>query len=404
MKFILYILFSLILFTSCNSGKKGHPIDGESDGLVIDIDNAQKKESLLASSLYKNVKIISLEDKEDILFGNIDKMQVYDNYIFILDEIYSQNMLIYSKDGKFLRKIGQKGIGPGEYISVSDFTIDIKNSDIYLLDHVSQVINKYNIQTGAYISSIKLNKQDYTCISIIFHKGKLYLDAYSDIVDCDFMLQEIDISTGHQTKKWLDPVKYNKGWCYPSPARRGAFMSKNTSNPLFSQQFMQVVLSIDSMKPCLIVKSKEFVTEDDIKQGENAMATGDKQEILIDIMKRKRLFEINELIERPEYILFSINAGFSRKNIHYDKLNKQTSVSDYLIDDILYSKKNMKFNRLNFGCTDNNGVYYSLSTEVLPRMLESIEKNEIKGNDNIQILKILTEDSNPVIFYYEFKN
>jgi len=199
-------------------------------------------------------------------------------------------------------------------------------------------------------------------------------------------------------------LKYNKGWSYPSIARCGAFMKKNTLKPLFNQQFMQVVLSIDSMNPYLKVRYKDFITENDIGNGKKMMKTGDRQEILMNIMEKKRTFEINDLIDRSGDIIFNINAGFSKKTVHYNKLNGQTTIVDFIIDDILYSKENMKFNRLTFSCADNNGDYYSLSTEILPQMLKSIENNEILNIENIEKLKTLNEDSNPVLFYYEYKD
>lgn len=56
-----------------------------------------------------------------------------------------------------MNKIGNVGKGPGEYSSPQYFTINEKNKVLYILDSRSDIINQYNLHTGEYISSTRLD-------------------------------------------------------------------------------------------------------------------------------------------------------------------------------------------------------------------------------------------------------
>ncbi len=44
-----------------------------------------------------------------------------DKYIYVLDRFLSNNLFIFSKDGKFLSKVRNFGEGPNEILQVYDF-------------------------------------------------------------------------------------------------------------------------------------------------------------------------------------------------------------------------------------------------------------------------------------------
>ncbi len=53
-------------------------------------------------------------------------------------------------------------------------------------------------------------------------------------------------------------------------------------------------------------------------------------------------------------------------------------------------------------CNHKKGVYGYIPTQIIPYLLDNLNDGNINAHiENIDKLKSLTEESNPVIFYYE---
>jgi len=61
-----------------------------------------------------------------------------------------KGLYAFNKEGKFIRKYGNRGNGPGEYLSIKDFTIDTENEIVYLMDDDATQILLYNIYRQIY--------------------------------------------------------------------------------------------------------------------------------------------------------------------------------------------------------------------------------------------------------------
>jgi hypothetical protein len=102
-------------------------------------------------------KIIRLESNMEGMIGKIDKMIVTEDYIIIFDMEFSKAVLVFSRDGKFVRKIGKQGRGIGEYARLSDVGIDRQEKLIILYDINFRKLIFYNYN-GSFIKEIKLSK------------------------------------------------------------------------------------------------------------------------------------------------------------------------------------------------------------------------------------------------------
>ncbi len=91
-------------------------------------------EELNISSIFPKYSLLPLENKSESLIGHIGKIEIFDNLLFILDEKYLARIFVFNaNNGAFIRTIGKIGQGPGEYLSLNDFSIDQKNGNIYFL-------------------------------------------------------------------------------------------------------------------------------------------------------------------------------------------------------------------------------------------------------------------------------
>ena len=144
------ILFSIampfILF-SCQTNLK----DETGKAVVVKIAQPTENEiklSLIADSLV----YIPLETQNDLLIGQITKLSVSDNYLYVLDEITS-NVFCFTHDGKFVRKIGNRGVGPGEYVEINDVTT--YSQQVYLWDGNLRKIFIYDGESGELKQEVK---------------------------------------------------------------------------------------------------------------------------------------------------------------------------------------------------------------------------------------------------------
>jgi hypothetical protein len=92
---------------------------------------------------------------------------VYDNKYFILDKIKMKKIFVFNTDGSFSHTIGSVGGGPGEYVSIDDFTIDKENERIVILTYPS-TIYVYNLD-GKYILKKRLSS-DFMLWNIASYK------------------------------------------------------------------------------------------------------------------------------------------------------------------------------------------------------------------------------------------
>jgi len=131
--FIPYYLITLITLFSFSS-LASQTIERKEKGTVIDLDKAKnnREESFLYSSLYKGIKTILLETNESCLIGSMKKMRVYDPYIIVLDVSKAKSIFLFDMNGRFVRKIGSVGQGPGEYNTISSIFVDEKDPLLYI--------------------------------------------------------------------------------------------------------------------------------------------------------------------------------------------------------------------------------------------------------------------------------
>lgn len=143
---ILFLLFPFIFF-SCGRSEKDIQ-----EGIIIDTALNTPNEIKL-SSLVDSITYTPLETKDNLLIGQVTKMLVSDRFIYIFDEI-SSSLYCFDLNDKFVKKIGNKGVGPGEYTSIDDF--DIYNQRIYLFDCNLRKLFVYN-NNGILEKEIKTN-------------------------------------------------------------------------------------------------------------------------------------------------------------------------------------------------------------------------------------------------------
>ncbi|MCG8474745.1 MAG: 6-bladed beta-propeller [Cytophagales bacterium] len=102
----------------------------------------------------KEVELICLETSAESALGTIDHV-VFDKGKIYIQTLFQRMLLQFSENGKFLRRISNKGRGPEEYTNLKDF--HLMNDKIHLLD--GEKILEFDT-LGNYIGSYKWDRGD----------------------------------------------------------------------------------------------------------------------------------------------------------------------------------------------------------------------------------------------------
>jgi hypothetical protein len=92
-----------------------------------------------------NILFIPLEFNSNCPIGNILKINITTDYIFVTEE---EHIYQFDINGAFLRTIGSKGKGPTEYGNILDVTVDERENSIFVCDAVNLRILEYDIANG----------------------------------------------------------------------------------------------------------------------------------------------------------------------------------------------------------------------------------------------------------------
>jgi hypothetical protein len=382
---------------SCSKNTKETISD---NGYIINLDSIERVDFKM-SSLFKSPKTIILETTDETLIAKSDKIYVVDDYIIIMDKERANRIFVFDKNGKFLHKIGSIGGGPGEYRILSDFTVDSKNREIYLLTDRNKVI-KYRIDDGFLLNSFVTDKPEIHCYNIQYRENKLYSDIQNfDEDENKCLVQEIDAETGKQISTFLS-AKENYLSTLPfllSDPGMYYFQTSEKEDIRFFRPFMNTIFSIEQgkTKPYITLQGKDMISTSDLVDMENSVVFLGK---LVTMMKK--YYHITNYIEFSPYIWLTLHgsAGQPILNIQYNK-ETETAQQVRFINDCAFKEGFGVYSKY---FTDSKGLYGLVDTDNIPNLIAIINNDGILPNlDKVEKLKELKGDSNPVIFYYEGK-
>lgn len=119
------------------------------------------------SEIVETVKAIDLEFTDQSMIRRIKKVIWNQNHILVLD---ISGILLFDTQGKFIRGIGKKGQGPGEYSNLVDMAVDFESNHIYVAD--TRKILCYDFG-GGYLSDYS-NNNFRNIKHLTFLQNKLY--------------------------------------------------------------------------------------------------------------------------------------------------------------------------------------------------------------------------------------
>ena len=398
-KKICFLVFILLISCSKKQDQGDLPMNGEY--FTIDLDG-EKENSIPFSTYFKSVRTIVLEANEECLIGDFNELQVFDGYLFLLDKRKANSLFVFDMEGNFVRKIGKIGSGPGEYMKVFDFTLDKEKKHIFLLDRPNR-IHKYAFD-GTYLFTLSLPIEENNLTFIQHYDGLIYATtiAWRSSKD-DYLLLKIDPDDGRILSKSLS-IKYDKGWNETFFSFQGRFFRAPMNNPpRYNQMFMDYIVSLgEEITPYIKLKSRNLTTTKDIEsfRGKDGVRMNfDK------IGESSKIHGMHHYIENENYVYFKLIGNRRPFVVIFDKKTKETKLAERLYNDLIFKNHS----NLMSGCftfSDSMGAYEVLDTQSgrFGEFLNALSMNEMVPDlDRIDQLKQLDSESNPVIFFYEYK-
>ena len=171
-KILSIALISVVMLSSC-AEKTGMP-----EFSVFNMSVRNEAVQIPSEGLIDDVSIVKLDNSAGApVIGIIEDAYESENAYYIVS---SETVYEYAKDGSFVRRIGAKGRGPGEYLNPRG--IGVSGGRLYVFDYNTQNILTYG-EDGSFIASYSqsalMNSGIYLS-SFFFSGGDMILYASSN--------------------------------------------------------------------------------------------------------------------------------------------------------------------------------------------------------------------------------
>ena len=130
------LCFPLILLLTFFSMSCAQKTSEESNSVEV---NSEDFKPINLSKYVSDYSFIKLETNANSIIGEVSKIEIHEDIIYILD-FMTNTLFRFNPDGTYLNKINKVGVGPEEYIRLTDFYVN-KNG-VYLLDFSGKSILK----------------------------------------------------------------------------------------------------------------------------------------------------------------------------------------------------------------------------------------------------------------------
>ncbi|WP_418542825.1 6-bladed beta-propeller [Parabacteroides goldsteinii] len=392
---LLSLLVLVILLLSCKESTRNFSRKTEGVSLLTNIEKAIEvnidlnNDCLPFDSLMTKVSYVKLETTGDNLIGEISQLLFVDDKIIVVDVWKSKIITVYDMKGHYLYKIGSQGQGPQEYAFFTHVSLTPDKKMLVITDMGSTSLKYYSID-GQFIKSIKcpywFTTSEFVTDNLIagFTDGGNVIsdenEDYNPLLVVTDLLGNISSSAFQSyyrkeyTSTIFEPIrKFEDRVLYNNPNTDSIYLLTSNSIELAYH------LNIKGAKPMII---NEDITNDLLREH-----------------RRNNPFFNGDFIELKDGAIFHIfESGFPGYRFGIYSNAKQRT---FCCNDIRYSPFFCFFDAPKARYGDNTVVVDTRSDIVLAYKDELYKLGKKEEID--EFYKDLTEDNNPVLFFYELK-
>lgn len=403
--YISLAILIVALFSSNCSGKKRTNTDNsnQANNKVVSqtLSLPETGEDTLKTSFFADtVTYIPLETTKESYIGYIAQLWMNDSIILINN--LGGGLLLFQQNGKFIRKIGKNGRGPGEYLSILHF--DVIRDTIYVSSTGRRGFLRYTFD-GSFCDEIKLKYQPEFFSTTVDQKlacyehseGKIYVYNININESPDIFTVEYGVTLGRH--RWIQML--NAGYNYLQKTPSGLFYNSFLSDTIWN-------ITHDKKEPSIILNMKDRLLPYD-KQIE--FSNGDFEMF----NKTANHYSFVHLIPFPSLIfvfqlhhtIYASDAGYDAIYLWNTKIGKVRKFNtSYIYDDIV-SKQKLSNERLEYFYPIYSADYLVTSKKPLD-VLKYLDQNkeiykERPSHSWLNQMKTLKEDDNPILVKIKVK-
>jgi hypothetical protein len=163
--------------------------------------NVEKEEdkSIELSNIVDEIEYVALESVEPI--DQIRYIEYADSLFFVADK---NSVFVFNRDGEFVRKFGQRGNGPKEYIYMSDLAVDPLRKLVFIRDHSK--INIYDFN-GLFKKSIKTDQFKNISSFKVIPNSDIVLGIGNELGDAKYLFVKLDLD-GEVTSTYPNHIQF----------------------------------------------------------------------------------------------------------------------------------------------------------------------------------------------------
>lgn len=390
------ILVTLVLGFSCTGKKQASPeVDQQEMKLVVsdNVGNIPRVESGYTEIDATDMKALSYTEfidefiddvhfvqlSSDELIGNITKLQIFEDRIYVLDSFSAKKVFIFDRQGKLLKVIDDQGGGPKEYCQLGDMYINEDTRELIIADVTGKYVH-YNLN-GEWLRSTSVISESY-------YDYPMGQDSAFNFMVYDYSLV---LSKGSEVLKKAFPV-------YPiqrQVAVRDPFAKTGLGELLYIPLCCDTVYQLNRD---LTYRAKYFVKQENSvwKHRDEELSYQEHTDLII-----KGCTELgNAIFENEKFFAFTMNERDDNlikvQACFYNKEKKKTFYLDIEkpFDRNQVLKKGM-FSIGNPICL--YGDYFVTSFIPVP-----IKENvHLLNKEYLKIMNAGTDDTNPALVFYK---
>jgi hypothetical protein len=172
----------IILITFLNSCNKKNQSTNElsntyAELITIELNKTFDNKTAFPA-IINSLKSIVLETNESSLLVSVNKIRATKDHIYLLDRS-GKKVLMFDYSGNFIRVIGSKGHGPGEYPDIFDFDLDEIENKIWIYTPAKSSLITYDL-LGNYLSEQRLNFGVYRFAYLNDDKFAFFVGYFDD--------------------------------------------------------------------------------------------------------------------------------------------------------------------------------------------------------------------------------
>lgn len=375
---LYYLLLFLILLSlfSCKQHEK------ETENFVrIEVDLTDN--SIYLSQLFHDIEPIIFETNDSSLIGEMPKIILVNSSIFMETE---NTIKIFDSRGNFLHYIDKRGNGMGEYLGISDFTIDEKNKTIEILDKRQKKILSYDFD-GNYIKDFDLN---LWAIRIFRDdENTLYVYCGNERYEGGNKYKFHVINDSKMSSFYEIDQNKSKFLHILTPVN----LYRNKGYSLFFEAFNDTIYTLqkENIHPKYVISYKGKNVPESFYRNNNF---SNVFEFFQEFNLHNYINSTYNIIENKNKLLFTCYEGSRKFFVLYDKQNNTACSYNKIIDDLFLKNIPLPFESEDFVFwADNERVLFLVPPSWFIENKEYIVSDKLK-----QIIDLIDEEDNPIGF------